>query len=95
MTAPNLFDGKTYDPDRDESRLAGQLLRVYELMRDGAWRTLADIAEQAQGSQASVSARLRDLRKKRFGAHRVERKSLGGGLFTYQLLANVAAEERR
>lgn len=79
------FDGETYSKHRDYARLQGQLQRVFELMKDGKHRTLAEIAEQVSGSEAGVSARLRDLRKPKFGGHVVERKRLGGGLWSYAL----------
>jgi hypothetical protein len=39
------------------------------LMSDGKPLTLRQIAEAVNGSEAGVSARLRDLRKERFGRH--------------------------
>ncbi len=83
-TAP-YFDGETYEPEHDEARLTGQLLRVYTLMRDGQWRGLSEISCEADCSEASASARLRDLRKARFGGLTVERQRLDGGLFRYRL----------
>lgn len=79
------FDGETYEAERDYFRLDGQLGRVFHLMKDGKWRTIPDIVEDTGGSPQSVSARLRDFRKRKYGSHIVERKSLGGGLFTYRL----------
>ena len=92
MKQPNLFDpirfdGATYDEKRDKARLSGQLLRVQQVMADGKWRTLRDLSRAAGGTEASVSARLRDLRKPRFGALTVERRSMGGGLFVYRVVA--------
>ena len=82
------FGGFTYEPERDYERLRTQLARVYRLMQDGQWRTLALIRKETgdQDSEAAISARLRDFRKEKFGGHVVERMSLGGGLFTYRLL---------
>lgn len=80
------FDGETYDPARDEARLGSQLERVKALMADGAWRGLADIAAMTGGSEAAVSARLRDLRKARFGGFRVERRHVEGGRWVYRVL---------
>ena len=80
------FDGETYDPELDRKRLTGQLLRVYTLMSDGAWRTLAQIAKEAQGSESSVSARLRDLRKARFGQYRIDKRRVTGGLWEYKMI---------
>jgi hypothetical protein len=79
------FDGSTYRPERDHERLRGQLLRVYQLMADGRWRTLDEIAARAGGSPAAVSARLRDLRKAKYGARLVERQHVGNGLFQYRV----------
>lgn len=78
------FDGATYEPARDEKRLSGQLERVREAMGDGAWWTLERLTARVGGTTPAVSARIRDLRKPRFGAHKVERKSLGHGLFAYR-----------
>jgi len=83
---PAYFDGETYEPGIDQKRLTGQLLRVYALMSDGKWRTLSQISKEAQGSEASVSARLRDLRKERFGKHRIDRRRVTGGLYEYKLI---------
>ncbi len=82
------FDGQTYDSERDQIRLVGVLGRVWDLMADGHWRTLAQISAGANGSEASCSARLRDLRKERFGAHTVERRYVGDGLHMYRLIPN-------
>ena len=79
------FDGETFEPAQDEARLTSQFLRVQAVMQDGNWHSLRELAEQTGGSEPSVSARLRDLRKKRFGAHVVERARIGGGLFVYRL----------
>jgi hypothetical protein len=91
-TAPDLFHGQTYEPEHDHARLAGQLERVATLMRDGVWRTLAEIVAAVGGSEAGVSARLRDLRKKDFGAHVVERRRRGEpklGLWEYRVLGRL------
>ena len=62
------FGGATYDATLDRERLTGQLGRVFALMAaDGEWRTLKRIVSVVGGSEAGVSARLRDLRKPQFG----------------------------
>lgn len=83
------FDGGTYEPEQDAARLTGQLHAVMALMKDGEFRTLRQIADQVNGSEAGVSARLRDLRKPRFGGHTVNRQRVDGGLFSYQLVLAV------
>jgi hypothetical protein len=68
-----------------EDWLTSQLAKVYRLMRDGRWRTLGDIRGIVGGSEAGVSARLRDLRKKRFGGFTVERQRCPDGLWEYRM----------
>jgi hypothetical protein len=80
------FDGETYDPARDYQRLDGLIGRVFRLMADGQWRTLERIRDEAGGTEASVSARLRDFRKAKYGSRIVERKHLKNGLYAYRLL---------
>jgi len=82
------FDGDTYEPGQDKFRLLTELQRVWVVMRDGQWHTLKGIASAVGGSEAGVSARLRDFRKARFGGHTVERDRVKGGLFVYCLIAN-------
>lgn len=83
------FGGETYDPAYDGERLTKQLGRVYAAMIDGLWRTLWDVHEITGDPLQSISARLRDLRKKRFGEYIVERRRLGNphrGLWEYRVL---------
>jgi len=79
-------DGETYDRDRDKIRLNTQTESVYNYMCDGQWRTLGQIAQATRSPQASISARLRDLRKDRFGGHTVERRYVAAGLWQYRLI---------
>lgn len=81
------FDGETYDHARDEVRLTVQLYRVWDVVLDGRWHTLGDISRRTGDPTPSVSARLRDLRKKRFGGHRIDRRYVGNGLFQYRYRA--------
>jgi len=87
-TQRDLFAGSDYDPERDDVRLTGQCRRIFDLMRDGKWRTLAEIAYLTVEPPASVSAQLRHMRKRRFGSHAVHKRYLGDGLYTYQLEVN-------
>jgi hypothetical protein len=86
MEQLTAFGGPTFDAERDGSRLMRQLGLVRELMVDSQWRTLAEIGATTGQPEASVSARLRDLRKPRFGGHTVERRYAGQGLWEYRLL---------
>lgn len=86
-------DGSTYEHARDGARLAGQHARVLAFMRDGRWHTLAEISIHTRDPEASVSARLRDLRKKRFGEHKVAREFVERGLYRYRLVMEQLAME--
>lgn len=81
-----LFDGETFDEERDGNRLLKQLGKVSAIMSDGRWHTLAELADKTGNPEASLSARLRDLRKKRFGGHIVERQFVRRGLFKYRMV---------
>ena len=84
-------DGLTYSKENDEDRLKSQFARVKRLMRDGEWRTLTEIQQVVGGSEAAISARLRDLRKTRNGSNLVEKKRVGDsstGLHAYRLILN-------
>jgi hypothetical protein len=86
MHTQATFDGATYDPTKDQARLARQLTDVKLLMADAKWRTLAEIAASVDAPEASVSARLRDCRKERNGGHTVNRRRRAPGTFEYQLV---------
>lgn len=79
------FDGATYERERDLARLTGQLRRVADVLSDGLWHTLAGIAKVTLDPEASISARIRDLRKGKFGGWTVEHRNVGGGLWEYRL----------
>ena len=85
------FGGSTLTK-RDLPRLGKQLRAVYDVMADGQFRTLTAIADAVRAntgivaSAPSVSARLRDLRKAKFGGFKVNRRAAGEGLFDYQVL---------
>ena len=83
------FDGETYDEALDHDRLKTQLDRVFFLMLDRKWHTLSYLSSHSGGSEAGVSARLRDLRKPRFGSQEVLRRRRDGGLWEYKLAGKV------
>lgn len=95
MTQPTLFDspqprfrGSDYEPLVDGPRLIRQHERIRDLMLDGTWRTLAEIAAATGDHEASVSAQLRHLRKPSFGGHVVSKRRRGlvsRGLWEYQV----------
>lgn len=80
-----IFDGPLLT-EEDHKRLSRVLDKVRDLMVDGEWRTLGEIHMAiACSCEASISARLRDLRKKKFGGHRVDRRSRDHGLWEYRM----------
>ena len=84
------FDGETFQNDRDGARLFRQLEAVKALMADGVWRSFSEIAQELDIPQASASARVRDLRKHKFGAYLVQRRYDGDGLWRFRV-ANSGA----
>jgi hypothetical protein len=85
MSQTAQFDGETYEPSRDHGRLSAQLDRVRELMSDGKGRFLYQISEQTGDPESSCSARLRDLRKAKFGGWQVKREYYSAGLWIYRV----------
>jgi len=83
-----IFDGVTYDHERDNARLTTQQERVFSIMSDGEWHTIRELTEEIGGSESSISTRIRCLRLKRFGGHRVEREYVSNGVFRYKLHIN-------
>ena len=79
------MNGETYDPIRDGERLRGHLLNVWRAMLDHQWHRLSDLALMTGASEASVSARLRDLRKPEYGSFTVDRRYIHRGLWEYRL----------
>lgn len=84
------FDGADYQPAKDHARLAGQIMRVARVFARGQWLTLREAEDETGDPQASISAQLRHLRKKRFGGHTVERRrrTENGGTYEYRLIVN-------
>jgi hypothetical protein len=89
MSQANLFGSELPEPDKDAARLRSLLERVRALvLNHRGWLTLETIARACGGTEASCSARLRDLRKKKYGGHIVERRRKGGaasGLYEYRV----------
>lgn len=95
MTQPSLFNspqppfrGSDYVALVDGPRLLRQHERIRDLMLDGVWRTLSEIATATGDHEASVSAQLRHLRKPSFGGYVVNKRRRGAvsrGLWEYQV----------
>jgi hypothetical protein len=80
------FDGKDYDHERDNVRLTGRMNRIFELMKDGKWRTLREVSDVSGTPEASASSALRDFRKAKFGGYTVEKRYVSNGLYEYKLI---------
>ena len=83
-----MFNGASYIPRLDKVRLGNQIRRIYDCMKDGRYRTLSEIQTITGDGEASISAQLRHLRKKRFGSYIILKRRRGDGrqgLFEYQL----------
>ena len=85
------FNGSDYNHDRDHHRLGNQLEKIYNLMKDGGFRTLQEISTVTGEPPASISAQLRHLRKERFGKNTINKHYLGEGLYSYQFILNKDA----
>lgn len=78
------FYGDTIDPKIDGPRLLTALERIRDGMADGKWRTLKAVAALGFCSEAGASARLRDLRRPKWGSHAIESRRVHGGLWEYR-----------
>jgi len=83
------FDGEP-EPCEGENRkrLSKLLQRVWDLVRDGEWRTLRAVADACGCSESSASARLRDFRKVKImgsNVQVVERRPVRRGLYEYRV----------
>lgn len=70
---------------RDSPRLEKQMVMLKDIMMDHRWHTLNELEAMTDFPQASISAQLRHLRKKRFGSYIVDRKYLGTGVYAYRI----------
>ena len=82
----SIFDGEAdTEGISKDPRLQKQLVRVYSALTDGAWQTLAEVGFKSDAPEASVSARIRDLRKDRFGGFTINHRHVGDGIHQYML----------
>ena len=83
--------GPVREAEPRPARFPKQLRDVRRVMADGCWRSLQELADASGWPAASVSARLRDLRKIGHTVHR-RRRFIGGclsRLWEYQVVSNV------
>jgi hypothetical protein len=77
------------------AKLGAHIAAVRTIMRSRGWVTLREI-ELALMERSifielqSVSARVRDLRKAKFGSHIVDRRYVGNGIFQYRIRKGAA-----
>ena len=81
------FGGETYSQEHDRGRLRVQVntVRTFMLRNIGDWYTLAELHGELGFPEASISARLRDLRKAAFGSFIVERRRRRQGTWEYRV----------
>lgn len=79
--------GPAYVKELDGKRIAKQHEVIRDFMLNNTnWFTLAELHALLQFPEASISAQLRHLRKKRFGAYRVEKQRRTVGTWEYRVL---------
>lgn len=88
---PASFGGKTYDATFDYDRLSKQMKIVYDFIKDGQFHTLKEMSKATSVPEASLSARLRDFRREKYGANIILKRHVGdryNGLFEYRFVEN-------
>ncbi len=100
MTALSLIDGlDPLTPAKEVKRLASGVAMVREVMAPGEWLTYFQIQVRVRKlpngkhfSEACISARVRDQRKAKHGAHVVNKRIRkgSGNLFEYQLILSTS-----
>jgi|TARA_R110000822_G_scaffold135823_1_gene273324 hypothetical protein len=85
--------------ERDDARLETQAQKVWRFLSDGRVWTLGGLSSATGAPEASVSARIRDFRKK---GHEIEVRFVRDGLHTYRYIepaptpaATMAEAERQ
>ena len=58
-------------------QLPALLFAIFDLMKDGRWYTVDDVAAHVGASVTSTGASIRDLRKPKFGGHTVRCETIG------------------
>lgn len=82
------FDGPEYVDARDGERLTTQYDVIFDIMKDGMWRSVRLLGKKTGFPENSIQAQLRHARKKRFGSHTVNKKHKRKGFYLYQLIVN-------
>lgn len=93
------FRGAGVETDQDELRLDSQYDRILRLMKDGRWRTLAEISAITHDPEGSILRQLSYMDDPLCGGHKKNkhRRGPGRGLWEYQIILNpkIAEKEAR
>lgn len=77
----------------------GQISRVLLFLLDGKWHTLAEIEKAGLGTPDAITARLRDLRKRRYGSYKIEKQRTKDrqtfGLWEYRIKPTSKRKESK
>src|SRR5688572_12420258 len=91
------FHGADFVESRDQSRLERQIDRIFNVMKDGVWRSVDEIAELTKDETTgfaykatSISAQLRNLKKPENGSHTLNRRHEGNGFYRFQIIPSEA-----
>ena len=84
VVSPPDFDGADVT-EADTPRLGKQLEDILDLMSDGEWRTVAEIADLTGHPENSISAQVRNARKARFGGRALPGRYRSRHLYEYKL----------
>jgi hypothetical protein len=77
--APNTrFDSGIVLTEKEQNGLTDQLDNIFNVLSDGLWHTVAEVAGIFGYQHTSVDAQFRNLRKEKFGGWNVARKKIGG-----------------
>jgi hypothetical protein len=77
------FKGDDYSPPRDRPRLSKQFDRVFAVMEDGKWHTIAGVANLTGDPAQSVARQMRYIRAR--PGMKMERRHDGGGLYAFRV----------
>jgi hypothetical protein len=70
----------------DGKILPRQLDLVRNLLADGEWWTIGELEQMLSQPAQSISARIRDLRKKEFGGFIIDREHIVDGIYEYKMV---------
>ena len=79
------FKGIGSENGEDRERLTGQFEGVWEIMRDGEYHTIKEVAEKTGEPAQSVGRQIRYIRSKPRGSHVLEREYRGHGIYAFRV----------